>query len=226
MKSLSSIEIKAVVAELQSFIDGKVDQVYQPDNSEVTITLYKNEVGRKHLRIIPGMVLYLSSKKRQSPKLPINFCRFLRKRLNNARVRKIVQKNMERIVEFHIEGKEQNFILICEFFSKGNIILCDEEYTIISALMVQHWKDRKIKAKVEYKYPPSKRTSFTDVEDFAMFLEKSEKETVVKKLASGINLGGLYAEEVCFRAGVQKNAQDLDNNEIKKLYNPISMANY
>ncbi len=222
MKTLSSLEIKAIVDELQSFIGAKVDQIYQPDSSELTISLYQRGIGRKLLRIIPGTALYLSTRKRVSPKHIINFCRFLRKRLNNARVLKIEQKNMERIVEFHFQAKEEIFILIAEFFSKGNIILCKEDYTVISAFQFQSWKDRKIRAKKEYVYPPVRQVKFNDFEEFAFFLEKNSKESIVKTLASGLNLGGLYAEEVCFRAQVDKTQETVDTREMKRLYTKLN----
>jgi len=107
--------------------------------------------------------------------------------------------------------------MVCEFFSKGNVILCDENYTIISALQVQLWKDRKIKARVEYLYPPSKPINFNDFEEFALFIEKSDKKDIVRKLAT-LNLGGMFAEEICFRAKVDKNQENVEARELKKLF--------
>ena len=221
MKILSSLEIKAEVSEIQKFIDGKIDQVYQPDNTEVVLTIHKTGVGRHHLRLVPGVTLYVSKRKRQSPPIIINFCRFLRKRIGNAKIRKIVQKDFERIVEFHFETKEQNFILICEFFSKGNVILCDENYVIISALQVQLWKDRKIKAREVYQYPPSRQIKFDTFEEFLKYMEASDRENIVKKLAT-LNLGGLYAEEVCARARVNKTSVEVDDKTLLRIFNELN----
>jgi predicted ribosome quality control (RQC) complex YloA/Tae2 family protein len=217
MKNLSSLEIRAVVDELQKLVDGKVDQIYQPDNTEVIVSIHKTGLGRNNIRIISGIAVYISSKRRKSPQQQINFCRFLRKRLKNSRLRKIEQKDFERIIELHFEAKEQNFIMVCEFFSKGNVILCDEKYTIISALQVQLWKDRKIKAKVPYQYPPRKKILFDDYQDFAFYIEQQEKESIVKKLAT-MNLGGLYAEEICSRAGVDKDLEKPTHVQMKRLF--------
>src|SRR3989344_6669059 len=118
MKVLSSLEIQAIVSELQIFINSRVDQVYQPDNTELVLALHRSDIGKKLVRIVPGTTLYIASQRRPSPKEAMNFCRFLRKRLDPTRVKEIVQKSGERIVEFHFEGKESYFILIAEFFSK------------------------------------------------------------------------------------------------------------
>ncbi|MDP3918572.1 MAG: NFACT family protein [Nanoarchaeota archaeon] len=217
MKILSSLEIKAIVSELQDLVDGKVDNIYQPDSTEIVIAIHKTDIGKKFIRIVPGVALYITKKKRLSPDQPMNFCRFLKNRLKSARIKEIKQKELERVIEIHFESIEEKFIMICEFFSKGNIILCNEEYTIISALQVQLWKDRKIKAKEIYRYPPVKPMYFDDYEDFALFLEKSIKKDIVRKL-SDLNLGGLYAEEICVRAKVDKNSTKIGDREVKKLY--------
>lgn len=222
MKILSSLEIKAVVEELQYLADSKVDQIYQPNDEETIISLHKTEMGKRLLRIIPGTALYITTKKAPSPKEQLNFCRFLRKRLDSTRLMEVVQKNFERIVEFHFKGKETSFILIAEFFSKGNLILCDKDYMIISALKVQLWKDRKIKAKVKYEYPPAKNLSFDSFEDFRDSILASNKENIVKTLAMNYNLGGMYAEELCARTGVDKKSLKLEDSKIKRLFEELN----
>ncbi len=221
MKILSSLEIKAVVEELQLLIDSKVDQIYQPSPEELILSLHKINIGKRLLRVVPGTALYLTTKKAPSPKEQLNFCRFLRKRLDSTKLRQIVQKNFERIVEFHFESKETTFILITEFFSKGNIILCDKDYMIISALQVQLWKDRKIKAQVKYEYPPSKNMVFESFEQFSESILSSNKENIVKTLAMNLNLGGLYAEELCARAKIDKTLKTVNEKELKILFEEL-----
>ena len=111
--------------------------------------------------------------------------------------------------------------MICEFFSKGNVILCDENYVIISALQVQLWKDRKVKAKEVYQYPPSRQIKFEVFEDFVKYIEASDRENIVKKLAT-LNLGGLYAEEVCARARVNKISVHVNDKTLLRLYNELN----
>lgn len=221
MKTLSSLEIKAVVEELQELVEAKVDQVYQPDNTEITISLHKTELGKSFLRIIPGQAIYLATKRRPSPKEAVNFCRFLRKRIGPTRLKQILQKKGERIVEFYFEGKESAYILIAEFFSKGNLILCDKDYMILSALQLQFWKDRKIKAKIKYEYPPERKIFFENLEEFKKSLKEKKKESIVKTLALSMNLGGVYAEELCFRAQLDKNAKDLTEKEQERLFREL-----
>ena len=221
MKILSSLEIQALVSELQILIDARVDQVYQPDSTELVIAFHRSDLGKKLLRIIPGTTLYLASQRRPSPKEALNFCRFLRKRLGSTRLKQILQKNGERIVEFHFEGKDTFFILIAEFFSSGNLILCDKDYTIISALQMQVWKDRKIKAKIKYDYPPARKNTFATEQEFEDYLKENKKETIVKTLALGVNIGGVYAEELCVRAHMPKETKEPSKEQYSFLFKEL-----
>jgi predicted ribosome quality control (RQC) complex YloA/Tae2 family protein len=220
MKILSSIEIRYIVQEIQFLLDSKVDQIYQPNTEELILALHKTNHGKKLLRLVPGTCLYLASKKSPSPTEQLNFCKYLRKRLLNSRLKSIEQKNMERIVELHFESKDSKFILITEFFSKGNIIFCDSEYNILSALQFQSWKDRTIKTKVKYEYPPAKKLNYS-LEDFKNLIATSNKESIVKTLAMSLNLGGLYAEELCLRSRIDKTQKTLSESETKIVYKEL-----
>ena len=154
MKSeLSGIDIHFLVDEFQSLLSGKMDQIYQRDKDEFIFQVHVPNVGKKILRIIPGSLIYIASEKSQMPMRPPAFCIYLRKYLKGSRIRAIKQLSFERIIEFDLETKDQKYKLIVELFSKGNIVVCDEDYNIFSAMETQIWSDRSIKAKEIYKYP-------------------------------------------------------------------------
>jgi predicted ribosome quality control (RQC) complex YloA/Tae2 family protein len=227
MKILSSLEISCVVKELQDLVDARINKVYQPNQSEIVLALHRTGIGKVLLRIVPGQCLYITEEKLPSPKTAFNFCMFLRKRLTNTRLRSIEQKDFERIVEFTFESKDEHFKLIAEFFSKGNVILCDRDYNIISALQVQLWKDRQIKARVEYKYPPKSNVDIFNItlEEFTEIIKKSKKDNIVKTLAVDIGLGGLYAEELCLRAKVDKEKKPTQK-DIEKIFKELKDLSY
>jgi predicted ribosome quality control (RQC) complex YloA/Tae2 family protein len=90
-------------------------------------------------------------------------------------------------------------------FSKGNIILCDKERKIVGLLEWQKWRDRKLGVGLVYEYPPRTVNPITLTgEDISRMLDESQRD-LVRTLAS-CGLPGLYAEEVCARAGADKNA--------------------
>jgi|SRR3989344_333715 len=195
-KSLASLELAAIINELQFLKNAKISQIYHPDKKELMLQLHARGQGKQLLKIIPGKLLCLT-KEKETTLRPSGFCMQLRKYLNNAVVKDIYQQGSERIVIFEIE-KEENYILIIELFSKGNVVLTDEKYQIIGALEEQIWKDRSVKAKEKYVFPAA-AIDWKKVSDkeLAGILKKSEKRNLATSLATELGLGGLYAEEIC-----------------------------
>ena len=217
MKSLTSLDIYFVRQELMSLIDAKIDKIYQPDENTIILQLHKE--GKRILKIILPGLIFISTTKSAGDQL--NFSRFLRKQLANYRLKNIEQKNFERILELEFANKDKK-IMIIELFSKGNVILCDQDYKIISALKVQSWKDRTIKPNEKYLYPPSASSRFnSNLGEFAEMLKISNKESIVKTLAIDFSFGGVYAEEICFRAGIDKKSKPSSDSEIQSIYNII-----
>ena len=218
MKSnLTSLEIHYLVKELQFLIDSKVDNVYNPKKEELILQLHISNKAKQLLRIISGKLFYLASIKEPAQE-PSQFCMFLRKHLDNSRLKSINQLGSERIVEF-IFDKEEKVKLIVEFFGKGNILLCDKDGLILSALVYQSWKDREIRPRIKYEYPKTNYNIFNlNLEDLKELFLKSEKMLVIC-LATELGLGGSYSEEVCLSANIDKNTgtKEISEKDVKKI---------
>lgn len=200
-KSISSLELAALVNELQFLINGKVSQIYHPENNVLLLQLHAPSRGKQLLKIISGKWLCLT-KQKESALRPSGFCMQLRKYIDNAIIKNLYQHESERVVIFELEKLEKYFLII-EFFSKGNIILTDTKNVIITALESQEWKDRTIKPKEKYVFPPLEiNWKELSVKRLQEVLKKSEKRNLATSLATKIGLGGLYAEEACKQAGV------------------------
>lgn len=213
-KELSALEIGYLVKEFQCLINAKVENITNPAKNEVFIDFFMPGKGKKTVRILPNFI-YFSSEKRTAEK-QTGFCMFLRKYLDNSRLRKAVQSGSERIVEFFFETKNEKYILVIELFSKGNIILCKENYWIIGLLESQTWKDRDLKPGVTYKKPPGK-PDFYSLSEKAVKKAFENEKTLVKKLAIDLGLSGVYAEEVCLLANLEKNKIRTDEKDIKSI---------
>ncbi len=216
-KKLSSIELTAIVNELQFLTKGKLTQIYHQEENEILLQLHAREEGKHLLKIVPGKYLCLTKNKSVSLK-PSSFCMQLRKHLDNAFIKEIYQKDSERIVVFDLEQKKQKYFLIIELFSRGNVILTDENYMIIGALESQKWKEREVKVKMEYVFPLSgfnwKEISEKKLKEA---LKKSDKKNLATALATEIGLGGLYAEEICKISNIdpKKEPKDISDREAK-----------
>lgn len=221
---ISSLELYYLLKELQHLISAKVEQIYQIGKEELIVQFHVPSKGKQILRVILGKLMYIASNKGEVPEKPHGFCLFLRKKLRNSRLRQLKQLGFERVVEFLFETKEAKFRLIIELFSKGNIILCNEEGIILSALEQQEWKDRTIKPKQQYRYP-KKEFNFLVIEknELTQLLHTSKKENLVKTLAIDLGLGGVYAEELCLLAKIDKNLKpvQLSDKEVDSVHSAI-----
>ncbi|MFA6461791.1 MAG: NFACT family protein [Candidatus Woesearchaeota archaeon] len=221
-KSLSSLEITAIVQELQFLVRGKISQIYHQD-PELVLQLHAVGKGKQLLKILPGKLLCLTTEK-NAPDKPSGFCLQLRKYLDGAIIQSFYQKDTERIVVFDLECHKEKYFLIIELYSKGNIVLTDKDQVAIAVLESQVWKDRTVKPREKYIFPVSEINYKNITKDkLKEILNKSEKKNLATALAMEIGLGGVYAEEVCALVGVDKNKlpKDAEEKEISAIYKTI-----
>ncbi len=204
--SLSSLELAAVVNELQPLNKAKITTIYQFDR-EFLWELHLSGQGKKLLRIVPGKLLCLTNKKDPSTKLT-EFCRQLRRWLEGGIIVKLEQKEAERIVVMEVQKispEMEKLFVIIELFSKGNIVVADKSLIILTLLEQQEWKDRAVKRGQPYQFPkPGINWKQITREELGALICKSGKRNLVTALATELGLGGLYAEELCLVAQVDK----------------------
>ena len=148
---------------------------------------------------------------------------FLRKRLKNGIIQEISQEGVERILKLNITVMEEalvNYYLFIELFAKGNIILCDERHNIVGLAERQIWKDRDVKVGSNYA-PPNGEFSYREVNVDSIVDEVKKNGSLVKTLASSLGLGGVYAEEICLRAKVDKDKKEISTEEAKTILNKL-----
>lgn len=222
----TSLDLHFIVKELQLLVGGKVDKLYEQkeDRKSFMFRFHVPGLGKQQLKLMVPNFVYLTDFKEQFPDVPPGYCMFLRKRLGNARLRRIEQVGFERILELEFETKDQKYIMIIELFSKGNVILCNPDYKIVSPLENKNWGVRTVRGGIKYEFPPKQTNTLELSEgDFSEIIKKSKKN-IVKSLAVDFGLGGLYAEELCIRAKLDKEleAKKLDDKQIKKLHKEIN----
>jgi predicted ribosome quality control (RQC) complex YloA/Tae2 family protein len=222
-QEMSSADISALISELSegsnSIVDAKINKIYQPTPDEVRINIYIPRVGRDNLVIEAGKRIHLSKHLRSNPKMPGPYPMLLRKHIMGGRITFIRQYDFDRIVEIGISKGDVDTILIAEFFSQGNVILLNNERKIILPMKPRTFRGRKIQGGEMYEYPESQISPLKAEKDGLEQAFSSSEDDVVRTIATSFNLGGLLAEEVCARAGVDKNkpVDDITLDEISKL---------
>jgi len=225
-QELSALDLHYLIGELQFLINSKIDKIYQLNRKNFFFRFFVSGKGNQTFKIQIPKLIYLTKKTKNMPERPMGFCTFLRKYLANARIKEIRQHGFDRVIEIlftkaeFVNEKRQihEYILVLEMFNPGNMILCKEDYTILSPLEGKDWSNRSIRKGLKYEFPPEMEDVYhLDYEGFKELVQGSDKENIVKTLAMDLGLGGVYAEEVCWDV-VDKGATKLNEGDIKKLF--------
>ena len=207
-QDMSSADVAAVVAELsagpKSIIDAKIGKIYQPASEEIRINLYVYHHGRDNLIIEAGKRIHLSKHFRASPDLPQSFPMLLRKYLAGGRIVSIEQHDFDRVVKIGVERAGVRSTLIVELFARGNVLIVDSENKIILPMNPITLKDRRLRSGEIYELPEAQLSPIeAKVSDLMQAFSRSTAD-IVRTIATRFNLGGVLAEEVCSRAGIDK----------------------
>jgi predicted ribosome quality control (RQC) complex YloA/Tae2 family protein len=233
-EEMSSVDVFAVVGELQFLLDSKLEKAYQHTSDEIRLKLQEFKTGKYDLIIEAGKRLHITGHPRESPKLPPSFPMILRKYMTGGRVTRIAQHNFDRIVEIEVTRAGVKNTLVAELFNQGNVILLDEGRKIMMPLRAMKMKDRDVLRGEQYEFPPPQLSPLDVTVDSLKKLFEASDRDVVRTLATETSIGGMYAEEALALAGVDKNRQarslveseiQLVVNGLDELFRPLKSGN-
>ncbi|MEM3941588.1 MAG: ribosome rescue protein RqcH [Candidatus Bathyarchaeia archaeon] len=220
-KEFTSFDVAAVVYELANkIINTRVNNIYQVDDNTLLFKL-RNPSEELMLILEAGKRIHLTSYSLEKPTFPPAFCMALRKHLKGGLLVNIWQHEFERevVLQFRTGGGE--FKLFLELFSDGNIILVNGENKIVQALRYKRMKDRAILRGEIFRHPPPSGYNPRRVEKQAFIdsIRLGDKE-IVRVLARSFGVGGVYAEEILLRCGIDKKTlcKELEAGQIAKIY--------
>ena len=210
MRSLTSLDIHKLLEEL-SFINNGFIRNIKSGKNELYFLIYR---GKEYwLKIVPGNYFCIADEK-PAESIDFGFTTILKNSLKGRKFT-VSMHNSDRIIELQTENNK----LIIEMFSKGNVVLL-RDGMVERTLFQRKFESREITSGKEYVYPPGGKYSFEDIhKNFSQILLSSEKESTVKALAIDFSMGGYYAEEICFRADIDKGKKpaELESEELRKL---------
>lgn len=227
----STLDLIAIITELsQKLVGMRVNQVYDVDSKTFLIRFAKTnnnetieeETLKQMLLLESGIRMHLTEFDWPKSSNPSGFTMKLRKHLRNKRLESITQLGVDRIVDLQFGINEFTNHVIIEFFSKGNIILTDKDYNILS--LIRFYKDAKtnVNIAVREKYPMIKKSSSqTDSHYIAdeskmtrekiLAILKTTKDTAFKKV---FNPHFLYGPAL-LEHSLLNNVEAVDPNKFK-----------
>jgi predicted ribosome quality control (RQC) complex YloA/Tae2 family protein len=219
-KAMSNVDVAAMVDELRERISGGfVGKAYQQSSDKIWLTVQSKSEGRLDLLLEAGRRAHITRRDRPASKTPPQFPTMLRSHLSGGRIVDVSQCDLDRVLEISVERGGVMSYLIVELFPKGSMVLLDSSRKILTMLRKMVFRGRKMAAGEIYLYHPGQVDPRTvTVEDLSRILSSSGQD-LVRTLVRSLNMGGTYGEEVCLRAGVDKNkpAAALDASEITRV---------
>ncbi len=194
----SSLDFYAFLENYREKIVGCfIKKVYQIAETDFLFQLYGSGVGKSYLVISLKKGLLFYDAERPDAATPLSM--LLRKSLSERKVVSAEQINFDRVVKLTLHTGQE---IILEMFRDGNFIITNDG-KIEFASDQREWRNRKILKGEPYIPPSANNPLDLSDEEFLNVLSNS-KASVVQTLATRLNLGGDMAEEVLFRAGIDK----------------------
>ncbi len=225
---LASIDIAAVVRELGAYTSAFFDKAYlYPDVDLIRLKLRHHEHGRLELLAQVGEQkrIHLAEHDQvpDAPTRPPNFAKMLRNRLTGGTLEEVEQVGFDRIVRLGFDVPDGEVDVYVELFGDGNLAVVGTDGTVVDCLRTVRLRSRSVASGQQYE-PPSQRVNPFEV-DAVGFIEevRASESDIVRTLATQLNLGGRYAEEICTRAGVDKAASvdALEDTDIEALHENV-----
>ncbi|MCK4757033.1 MAG: NFACT family protein, partial [Thermoplasmata archaeon] len=204
---MSNFDISAFVRESQHYVGMQVEKIFQMSFTEVWLRLSRK--GEKATLVVKlGRAMWFEEGNLKSDVPPPNFAMLLRKHIAGKKLNTISQHNFDRIVVLEF-GTDNQFKLIIEMFGKGNMVLVLDG-VIIKPLTSRSWRHREMKPGAVYKFPPEGINPLDlEREDVSEIISGSDRD-VVRTIATQLNMGGSYAEELCDFLSIDKDAKASD----------------
>jgi Predicted RNA-binding protein homologous to eukaryotic snRNP len=205
-RELTSVDLAAVTSALGELAGARVDKVYLYPEALVRVRMRHHAHGRVELVIQVGPLKRIHTVDPlaipDAPDRPPEFAKMLRSHLAGAELTTVSQVGFDRIVELGFSRPDGDRTLVAELFGDGNIALVDATGDVVQPLRTVRVTARSVAPGEPYS-PPKQRIDplRIDEETFTSTMRASDAD-IVRTLATQLNLGGRYAEELCARADV------------------------
>jgi len=137
-RELTSVDLAALVTELNRYEGAKVDKAYLYDDDLLRFRMRDFDRGRVELMIEVGDVkrAHVADPEHvaDAPGRPPNFAMMLRNRLSGADFAGVEQYEFDRILVFEFERDDANTRIVAELFGQGNVAVLDESGDVVRSL--------------------------------------------------------------------------------------------
>ncbi|MEM3827480.1 MAG: NFACT family protein [Candidatus Micrarchaeaceae archaeon] len=204
MREITTIEVSALVNELQSIRGFYFDKFYEVGRGRFRFRLSRQGEKEELLCILKhalNLTHYIEKGKQES-----NFYAAVRKRITGYKIERIEQLNEDRIIKITASRGEEEIGIVFEMFGKGNLLIVDKDMKILLAYTQAEFKDRSVRSGILYQPPQSKAVPLSMANSqsvLRIISECKDKSTgITAFLSKSMNIGALYIENAIAGSGV------------------------
>ncbi|XP_059148218.1 ribosome quality control complex subunit NEMF-like [Physella acuta] len=210
MKSrFSSLDLAVIIQELQRYLGMRVVNVYDIDNKTYLIRIGKPD-EKTVIVMESGTRVHSTDFDWPKNPAPSGFSMKLRKHLKGRRLEMVCQLGFDRIVDFQFGSGEAAYHIVLELYDRGNMVLTDHEYTILTLLRARTDVSDEVRFAVREKYPITKCQQYSSPtrERIVDVLQSGQEGDSVKKLVlPHLDLGPALLEHALLTAGFSPSVQ-------------------
>lgn len=232
--AFDGIAVSCMTDELNNILaNGRVDKVLQPEYDEIILAI--RSVGKNRRLVLSASSsnprVHFTSVQKENPEKAPMFCMLLRKHLVGGRVVGVFQPDFERIVEIHIESRDELGDtsvkrLIIELMGRvSNIILADGEGRVLGSIKHIDFSVSQVRQLIPgmlYEMPPSQGKENPLMADKALVSKLLGSYSLGADkflLDSFTGIGPMSAREIAYRAlGTVDANCELMTGEIKEKF--------
>eukprot|EP00934_Nitzschia_sp_Nitz4_P008699 Nitzschia sp. Nitz4//scaffold31_size150131//110698//114270//NITZ4_002845-RA/size150131-processed-gene-0.142-mRNA-1//-1//CDS//3329547710//8689//frame0 len=158
------LDVAAMVAHWNRVALGRrIINIYNGPNGEtylIKLDKLPGETSNMMLILESGIRFHVTNEAYENPGMPSPFCAKLRKHLRGLRLEAVQQLGlMDRVIMMSFgSGDAQRHNIILELYSKGNLLLTNSSYIVLS-LLRSHDYDDAVKVQVGHAYPVTYATT-------------------------------------------------------------------
>ncbi|PSQ20863.1 hypothetical protein BRD06_11940 [Halobacteriales archaeon QS_9_67_15] len=227
-RELTSVDLAALAGELSVYEGAGVGKVYLYPNADLLrFRMRHYDHGRTELLVEVGENKRVNVAEPdhvpEAPDRPPNFAMMLRNRLQGAELTDISQFEFDRILELTFERDDETTRAVAELFGDGNVAILDGTGEVIDCLETVRLKSRTVAPGAQYEFPSARFNPLgVGYDAFEARMRDSDSD-LVRTLATQLNFGGLYGEELCTLAGVDYNVpiEEATDEQLRALYDAV-----
>ena len=221
--ALAGIEIRYLVNQISNLTkDYYVSNIYSVTKESLLFKFHHPE--KQDVMLMLSTFGFWQSSVKIEPIEQNRLLKRLRSDLLRLKLTKIEQIGAERIVYLTFEGFDKKFVIIGEFFSDGNIILCNNEMKILALLHSIDVRHRTLKVGMQYVAPPQNGLNIFQITTNDLLELRSADISCAKWVGRNLGLPTKYVDEIFRRANIDTDLKglELQDDQIKTLYETIT----